>query len=451
MTLSPAVFKAYDVRGVVPDELDAEGAYRIARAYVQAFAPRRMAIGRDMRLTSPDLAGAAIEGALDAGADVVDIGLVGTEMLYFAVADGDLDGGLIVTASHNPAEYNGMKIVRRGALPVGGDSGLDQVRAAALADPPAAPARKRGTLTQRDVLPAFADKALSFIDPAAVRPLKVVLDGANGMAGTMLQPILPRLPIQAVPCFMEPDGRFPDHQPNPLLEENREFIVGKVRSEGADLGIAWDGDADRCFFVDDAGEFVPGDFVTALLAETLLERHPGGTVIYDLRASRAVPETVERMGGRAVKSRVGHAFIKHRIREEGAVFAGEVSGHYYFGDFYGVDTGIVPALLMLELVSRRGGSLAALLQPLRERYHISGEINSRVDDVAVKLQELKDRFGPGAEISHLDGVSIDFPDWHFNVRPSNTEPLLRLNLEAFSAEEMERRRDEVLGVIRGTP
>jgi phosphomannomutase len=451
MTLSPAVFKAYDVRGVVPDELDAEGAYRIARAYVQAFAPKRMAIGRDMRLTSPDLAGAAIEGALDAGADVVDIGLVGTEMLYFAVADGDLDGGLIVTASHNPAEYNGMKIVRRGALPVGGDSGLDQVRAAALADPALAPVRQRGTVEQRNVLPAFADKALSFIDPAAVQPLKVVLDGANGMAGTMLQAILPRLPIRAFPCFMEPDGRFPDHQPNPLLEENREFIVGKVRSEGADLGIAWDGDADRCFFVDDAGEFVPGDFVTALLAESLLERHPGATVIYDLRASRAVPETVERMGGRAVKSRVGHAFIKHRIREEGAVFAGEVSGHYYFGDFYGVDTGIVPALLMLELVSRRGGSLAALLRPLRERYHISGEINSRVDDVALKLQELKDRFGPGAEISHLDGVSIDFPDWHFNVRPSNTEPLLRLNLEAFSAEEMERRRDEVLGVIRGAP
>jgi phosphomannomutase len=277
----------------------------------------------------------------------------------------------------------------------------------------------------------------------------VVLDGANGMAGTMLQPILPRLPIRAAPYFMEPDGSFPDHQPNPLLEENREFIVGKVKSEAADLGIAWDGDADRCFFVDDNGEFVPGDFVTALLAEAILEKHPGATIIYDLRASRAVPDTVERLGGRAVKSRVGHAFIKHRIREEGAVFAGEVSGHYYFGDFYGVDTGIVPALLMLELVSKRGGSLAKLLEPLRERYHISGEINSRVDDVAVKLQELKERFGPGAEISHLDGVSIDFPDWHFNVRPSNTEPLLRLNLEAFDADDMERRRDEVLAVIRG--
>ena len=449
MTLSPAVFKAYDVRGVVPGELDADGAYRIARAYVQVFAPKRMAIGRDMRLTSPELAAAAIEGALEAGCDVLDIGLVGTEMLYFAVADGELDGGLIVTASHNPAEYNGMKIVRRGALPVGGDSGLDQVRSAALGKAPA-PAATRGTVEQRDVLAGFAAKVLGFVDPGAISPLKVVLDGANGMAGTMLAPILPRLPIRPVACFMEPDGSFPDHQPNPLLEENRHFIVETVAREGADLGIAWDGDADRCFFVDDDGEFVPGDFMTALLAEAMLERHPGGTVIYDLRASRAVADTVERLGGRAVKSRVGHAFIKHRIREEQAIFAGEVSGHYYFGDYYGVDTGIVPALLVLELVSKRGGSLAALLRPLRERYHLSGEINSRVDDVALRLQELKDRFGAGADVTHLDGLSVDFPDWHFNVRPSNTEPLLRLNLEASSADEMARRRDEVLGVIRGT-
>jgi phosphomannomutase len=447
MTLSPAVFKAYDVRGIVPDELDADGAHRTARAYVQVFEPARMAIGRDMRLTSPELHAAAIEGARDGGADVVDIGLVGTEMMYFAVADGDLDGGLIVTASHNPAEYNGMKIVRRGSLPVGGDSGLDRVRAAALAADFPTPAR-RGEVERRDVLPAFAERVLGFIDPSAVQPLKVVLDGANGMAGTMLAPILPRLPIQAVPCFMDPDGSFPDHQPNPLLEENREFIVGKVQSEGAALGIAWDGDADRCFFVDDSGEFVPGDFITALLAEAMLERDPGEKIIYDVRASRAVADTVERLGGTAVKSRVGHAFIKHRMREEGAVFAGEVSGHYYFRDFYSVDTGIVPALLVLELVSKRGGSLAELLRPYRERYFISGEINSRVPDVAVKLQELKDRFGQGAEITHLDGISIDFPDWHFNVRPSNTEPLLRLNLEAFTQEDLERRSDEVLAVIR---
>ena len=308
---------------------------------------------------------------------------------------------------------------------------------------------RTGERRPREVLPAYADFVLSLVDTGAMAPLKVVLDGANGMAGTMLAPILERLPIDAVRCYMEPDGSFPHHQPNPLLEENRQFIIGKVREEGADLGIAWDGDADRCFFVDDTGEFVPGDFVTALLAERLLERYPGGTVLYDLRASRAVPDTIERLGGRAVKSRVGHAFIKLRIREEDAVFAGEVSGHYYFKDFFGVDTGIVPALLMLEQVSRGGGKLSELVRPLRERYYISGEINTAVSDVALTLQTLKERFGTGAEITHLDGLSVDFPDWHFNVRPSNTEPLLRLNLEAFSAEDLERRTAEVLGVIRG--
>jgi phosphomannomutase len=448
MTLDPSVFKAYDVRGVVPDELDADGAYRIARAYVDVFTPRRIAIGHDMRLSSPELADAAVRGALDAGADVDRIGLVGTEMLYYAVGELGYDGGLTVTASHNPAQYNGMKIVRRGALPVGSDSGLDRVRAAALAGAFVEPAR-RGVVADRPVLDGFVEKVLSLIDPALIPPIRVVLDGANGMAGTMLAPILPKLPVLATACFMEPDGRFPDHQPNPLLEENRRFIIDRVRSEKADLGIAWDGDADRCFFVDAHGEFVPGDFITALLAEAALERHPGATILYDLRASRAVADTVARCGGRAVKSRVGHAFIKQRMREEDAVFAGEVSGHYYFRDFYSVDTGIVPALTLLELLGRRRATLADLVQPLRDRYFISGEINSTVSDVAVKLQQLKDTFGrDGAVISHLDGVSIDHPDWHFNVRPSNTEPLLRLNLEAYSEAEMHRRRDEVLAVIR---
>jgi len=367
--------------------------------------------------------------------------------MYFAVGEHGYDGGIAVTASHNPGEYNGMKIVRRGVLPVGGDTGLDKVRDLAVSGDFPEP-RRTGVRGDRDVLAGFADKVLSIVDVSAMSPLRVVLDGASGMAGTMLAPVLPRLPIDAVPFFMEPDGTFPDHQPNPLLEENRRFIIEKVTSEGATLGIAWDGDADRCFFVDDEGQFVPGDFITALVAESVLERNPGEKILYDIRASRAVADTVERCGGIALSSRVGHAYIKQRMRDEGAVFAGEVSGHYYFRDFYSVDTGIVPALVVLELVSRKGGSLAALVRPLRERYHISGEINSKVGDVAVKLQELKDRFGAGAKVSHLDGVSIDHPDWHFNVRPSNTEPLLRLNLEAFTAEEMERRRDEVLAVIR---
>jgi phosphomannomutase len=445
--LSPAAFKAYDVRGVVPDELDADGAYRLGRGYVAAFEPGVMGIGHDMRLSSPELAEAAIEGARDGGADVVDLGEIGTEMLYFAVGSQGLEGGVQITASHNPARYNGMKVVRRGALPVGSDSGLDDIRRHALGDLPEPGAR--GGLEQRDVYPAFHAYMLSLIDADAVQPLRVVLDGANGMAGPMVGPLLERLPLEAIPYYLDPDGRFPHHQPNPLLEENRAFIIERVREHGADLGIAWDGDADRCFFIDDGGEFVPGDLITALLAEAALERHPGAAIVYDLRASWAVRDTVERLGGRALENRVGHAFIKQRIRKEDAVFAGEVSGHYYFKDFFFSDTGVLPALLLLELLSRRGAKLSELLAPFRERYFISGEINSEVGDVPLKLQELKDRYAPSARrVSHLDGVSFEFDDWHFNVRPSNTEPLLRLNLEALSAKEMDARRDEVLSVIR---
>ncbi len=446
--LAPSVFKAYDVRGIVPDQLDAEGARRVGRAYVAAFEPRTMAIGHDMRLSSPELTAAVAEGAAEQGADVVLLGQIGTEMLYYAVGEHGYEGGIQVTASHNPKQYNGMKIVRRGARPVGGDTGLDQIKHLALGGDLPEPARQ-GETSSRDVYEGFGERVLSFIDPSALRSMKVVLDGASGMAGPMIEPLLDRLPIDAVPCFMEPDGSFPDHEPNPLLEENRRFVVDKVRSEGAELGIAWDGDADRCFFVDDTGEFVPGDLITALLAESMLAKHPGSTIVYDLRASWAVRDTVERAGGRALENRVGHAFIKARIRKEDAVFAGEVSGHYYFRDFYYCDTGIVPALVLLELLAVRGRTLSELLAPFRERYFISGEINSTVDDVPLKLQLLKDRYSTAAEtVSHLDGISFAFADWHFNVRPSNTEPLLRLNLEALSQGEMERRRDEVLELIR---
>ena len=446
--LEPKVFKAYDVRGIYPSELDEEGAYAIGRAYAEEFEPRRMAVGRDMRLSSPQIAKAAIEGAADGGAEVLDIGLAGTEMLYFAVGELGLDGGICVTASHNPKEYTGMKIVRRGALPVGGESGLLAVRDRALAG--FGPSKRRAEPVAQEILPAYTAKVLSFIDPAAVRPLRVVLDAANGMAGVMLPAVLDRLPIEAVRCYFEPDGSFPNHEPNPLLPENREFIVRKVKEEGADLGVAFDGDADRCFFVDDSGEFVPGDFTTALLAEAILAKEPGAKVIYDVRASRAVAETIERAGGVALENRVGHAFIKHRMRKDGAVFGGEVSGHYYFRDFSQADTGVVPFLLMLELISRRGKKLSEILRPYREHYFLSGEINTPVADVPLKLQELKERYAAqGGRISHLDGISVDFDDWHFNVRPSNTEPLLRLNLEAVGDEaEMEAKRDEVLAVIR---
>ena len=372
MTLDPKVFKAYDVRGLYPEELDEEGAYRIGRAYVEVFEPKRIAIGRDMRVSSPAMAEAAIRGAAAAGADIVDVGMIGTEMLYFAVSELGLDGGLTVTASHNPKEYTGMKIVRRGALPVGGDSGLLDVRARAEAL--GAEAATPGTVEEIDVYPGFVEKVLSFVDVSALRALRVVVDAANGMAGAMLPPILERLPVEAVRCYFEPDGTFPNHEPNPLLPENREFIVRKVVEERADLGIAFDGDADRCFFVDDKGEFVPGDFVTALLAELILQKEPGAKVIYDVRASWAVPHTIERAGGVPLVNRVGHAFIKHRMREEGAVFAGEVSGHYYFRDFSQADTGTVPALLLLEHVSKAGVPLSELLRPYRERYFITGEL-----------------------------------------------------------------------------
>ena len=447
--LSPAVFKAYDVRGIVPDELDADGAYALARGYVDAFEPRVMAIGRDMRLSSPEIAAAAVRGASDAGADVVDLGQIGTEMLYFAVGEYGYEGGLQVTASHNPAAYNGMKIVRRGALPVGSDTGLDKIKERALGEQ-APPAGKAGAVSQRDVYAGFHDRVSEFIDASAIRPLSLVLDGCNGMAGPMIGPVLDRLPVRTSAHNFEPDGHFPNHEPNPLLEENRRFIMERVRTEGADLGIAWDGDADRCFFIDDTGEFVPGDLITALIAQTMLERHPGATIVYDLRASWAVRDVVRAAGGTALENRVGHAFIKARIRKEDAVFAGEVSGHYYFRDFYYCDTGVVPALVLIELVSRAGVPLSELLRPFREKYFISGEINSTVSDVPLKLQQLKERYGPSADrVSHLDGISFEFGDWHFNVRPSNTEPLLRLNLEALDAETMAARRDEVLGLIQG--
>jgi phosphomannomutase len=445
--LDPKVFKAYDIRGLYPTELDEEGAYATGRAYVEQFEPEEVAVGRDMRVSSPSMANAVIEGATDAGANVVDIGLVGTEMLYFAVGHLELDGGIQVTASHNPKDYNGMKIVRRGAMPVGGDSGLLDIRDRAMSgawnrtSPP-------GTVRPEDVFRGYVDKVLSFVELDEVERRRVVIDAANGMAGVMLPPVLERIPIDAVPYFFEPDGTFPNHAPNPLLPENREFVIGKVLEDVAELGAAFDGDADRCFFIDDSGEFVPGDFVTALLAESMLEKYPGAKIIYDVRASWAVRETIEQAGGIPLINRVGHAFIKERMRKEDAVFAGEVSGHYYFRDYYQADSGVIPFLLMLELVSKRGKPFSELLRPFREQYFLTGEINVPVTDVAVKLQEIKERFGSEGEVSHLDGISIEAEDWHLNVRPSNTEPLLRLNLEARSKELMEQERDEVLAILR---
>jgi phosphomannomutase len=446
--LDPKVFKAYDVRGIYPAEIDEDGARAIGRAFVEEFGPKRIAVGHDMRVSSPGMAEAAIAGAAEAGADVLELGLVGTEMVYFAVGELGLDGGIAVTASHNPKDYTGLKIVREGALPVGGESGLLEIRDRAMSgDSPAN--GPKGTVEPYDLWPGYVERVLSFVDPKAIEPLKIVIDAANGMGGVMMPPVLEHLPqLEVVRCFFEPDGTFPNHLPNPLLPENREFIVAKTLEEGADFGAAFDGDADRCFFVDDSGEFVPGDFVTALFAESVLAKEPGAKIIYDVRASWAVPQTIERAGGVPLINRVGHAFIKQRMREEHAAFGGEVSGHYYFRDFSQADSGVVPFLLMLELVSKRG-SLSEVLRPFRERFFITGELNTPVEDVDAKLRELEQRFGAEGRVSHLDGLSVEADDWHFNVRPSNTEPLLRLNLEALDRDLMERKRDEVLAVIRG--
>ena len=448
--LDPKVFKAYDVRGIYGSELDEEGARAIGRAFVEVFGPKRIAVGHDMRLSSPSMAGAAIAGAVEAGADVLELGLVATEMVYFAVGELGLDGGIVITASHNPKDYTGLKIVRAGALPVGGESGLLEIRDRAMADPATAEGLSPGQVQPYDIWEQYVERVLSFVDVEAIKPLKVVIDAGNGMAGVMLPPVLERLPqLEVVRYYFEPDGTSPNHLPNPLLPENRESIVAKTLEEQADFGAAFDGDADRCFFVDDSGEFVPGDFATALFAELVLAKEPGAKIIYDVRASRAVPQTIERAGGVPLINRVGHAFIKQRMREEHAAFGGEVSGHYYFRDFSQADSGMVPFLLMLQLLSQRGQKLSEILRPFRERFFITGELNTPVEDVDETLRELEGRFGAEGRVTHLDGLSVDADDWHFNVRPSNTEPLLRLNLEALDPALMERKRDEVLAVIRG--
>jgi phosphomannomutase len=452
--LAPEIFKAYDIRGMYGTDIDAGAAHQIGRAFTRVIGQLedkpanrlRLGLGRDMRLSAPELEASYRDGMLAEGATVLDAGEVGTEMLYYLVGSHDLDGGLMCTASHNPKPYTGAKLVRSGAVPLSGERGIGEIRdllAQGLGEPPGG-----GTLEEISLYDEFHEALMAFIDPAAIKRLRVVVDGGNGMAGPMVGPVLERLGLDLVPAYWRPDGNFPDHEANPLIEANRQFIMDEVVRRGADLGIAWDGDGDRCFFIDDTGAFVDGDFLTALLAESMLRKQPGATVLYDVRASRAVADTVSGLGGRALINRVGHAFFKARMRSEHAAFGGEVSGHYYFHDFYCADSGSIPALLILEQVSLQGSTLSQLLEPFRSQYFISGEINSEVQDQQGKLEELSARYSDG-EQQWLDGLSVDYHDWHFNVRPSNTEPLLRLCLESVrSRGEMERRRDEVLALIR---
>jgi phosphomannomutase len=450
----PGIFKAYDIRGLHGPEMDETTAHAIGRAFARVLArlrgkepsELRVGLGRDMRIGAPAMAAELRDGLLFEGATVLDAGMVATEMLYFLVGSRELDGGAMVTASHNPKAYTGVKLVREGALALSGDAGIDDVRREIEAGLGHAPGG--GAFEEVDIWEEYRAQALSFIDPASVRSMKAVVDGGNGMAGPMVGPILRRLGLELEEMYFEPDGAFPDHEPNPLLEENRRLIMERVRASGADLGIAWDGDADRCFFIDGRGSFCDGDFICALLARAALKKSPGATILYDPRSSRAVPDLIRAESGRAALSRVGHAFFKIRMREADAVFGGEVSGHYYFRNFWCADSGTIPALLMLELLALDGRSLAELMEEFRSRYFISGEINSEVADPEAKLAEIAARYSD-AEQTTLDGISVDYPDWHFNVRPSNTEPLLRLNLESLiSHEDMERRRDELLALIR---
>jgi phosphomannomutase len=452
--VSPDIFKAYDVRGIYGEQMDGEVAYLLGRAFARVLSDLRgkpttelrIGLGRDMRVQAPEMAGRLREGLVDEGTTVLDAGMIGTEMLYFLVGSYELDGGAMVTASHNPKAYTGVKFVREGALALSGDAGIGELRELVLAGMPDPPGG--GSVEALDVYDGFGEHVLSLIDPQAVKPLRLVVDGGNGMAGPMVGPVLERLRLDPIETYWVPDGEFPDHAPNPLLPENRRFIIDRVLDEGADLGIAWDGDADRCFFIDDTGSFVDGDFLTAMLAQQVLAKRPGANILYDVRASRAVPDTVRELGGSPHVNRVGHAFFKIGMREHEGAFGGEVSGHYYFRDFWCADSGTIPALLVLELLSVSGRSLSELVGSFRQRYFISGEINSEVADQEAKMRELAERFSDGG-VGWLDGVSVDYPDWHFNVRPSNTEPLLRLNLESLiSAEDMERRRDEVLALIR---
>jgi phosphomannomutase len=447
MEVNPEIFKAYDIRGIYPDQLDRDVAYAIGRAFVTFLDVDKVIVGRDMRLSGPQMMDAVTRGIMDQGADVVNIGMVSTDQFYFACARLD-EAGVMVTASHNPKAYTGFKMVRRMPQLLSGDTGIQDLRRIIENDNFAEPTGQ-GSTTEEDLSEAFIEHVLGLIDVDALAELKVIADTANGMVGPILERIYKHLPsIDLTGMYLEPDGNLPNHGLDPLQPENRAELQERVAAEGADVGFAFDGDGDRFFTIDDRGKFVAGDFMTALMGQHMLEKYPGSKILYDVRASWAVPDLIREAGGTPLVERVGHAYIKSRMAEEDAVFAGEVSGHYYFKDFFYADSGIIPSLVVLEMLSKNKTSLSDMLKPLEEKYFISGEINSRISgDAQAKMEELAETFSDG-EIEWLDGVSVTYKDWHFNVRPSNTEPLLRLNLEAKSKELMEEKRDQVLEFIR---
>jgi phosphomannomutase len=445
-------FKAYDVRGRVPEDLDEEIAYRIGRAYAEFLQPESVAVGRDIRLTSDAIAGELIRGLTDSGVDVIDIGIGGTEMVYFATFDADLSGGIMVTASHNPPNYNGMKMVREGSRPISDDTGLREIRALAEAGDFAAPA-KQGEVRHRDIMDGYIAHLLSYVDADKIKPLKVVINAGNGCAGPIIDRLEPELPLQFIKLQHEPDGTFPNGVPNPMIEEKRAVTIDAIREHGADLGIAWDGDFDRCFFFDENGAFIEGYYIVGLLAQSFLDKNPGSTIVHDPRLTWSTLDVVAAAGGRAVESKSGHAFIKQAMREVDAIYGGEMSAHHYFRGFSYADSGMIPWLLLTELMSAHGASLSSLVRDRVAKFPASGEINRKVDDAARVTAEIEAHYRDAAkEISYVDGLGMEFDDWRFNLRASNTEPLLRLNVESRGdIGLMQARTRELLDRIGGEP
>lgn len=448
VSINPKIFGSYDIRGVYGQDLTEEIAYLVGRAAAQYLRVPEIAVGRDMRLSSPQIAAALMRGITDQGVNAIELGLTTTDELYFAVGKFNFAAGVMVTASHNPGKYNGMKFCRAEARPVSKETGLAEIRDLAIAGNFITPVRK-GEVVKRDVLNDYVEHALSFIDISKIKPLKVVIDAGNGMAGMVMPKVFERLPCTLVPLYFELDGSFPHHPASPIEPENMEDLQKKVREVGADLGAAFDGDADRMFPVDEAGNIVDGSMVTIIAANSLLHKFPGSTILYNLIVSKSVPELVEQLGGKSFRTRVGHSYIKADMRTHNAIFGGEHSGHFYFRDNWYADSGLIAFLMTLELVSLDEKPLSESLKPL-DHWARSGEYNSVVSDTQSKLKALEEHFGKTASsVDHLDGVTCDFGDWWFNVRPSNTEPLLRLNVEAKTSELMEQKRDEVLAFIRG--
>ncbi len=445
--IDPNIFKAYDIRGIYGETLTDEIAYRIGRAAAQYLNVPEIAVGRDMRLSSPQLAAALIRGITAQGVNAIELGMTTTDELYFAVGKFNYPAGAMITASHNPGKYNGVKFCRAQAFPISLDTGLGDIRDLAISGNFTEPAHK-GQATQRDVTDDYVQHALSFIDVSKVKPLKVVVDAGNGMAGMILPRVFQHLPCTLIPLYFELDGNFPNHPASPIEPENIVDLQKKVRETGADLGAAFDGDADRMFPVDEHGNFVDGSMVTAAVSNSLLHKHPGSTILYNLVVSKSVPALINRLGGHAVRARVGHSFIKAEMRRINAIFGGEHSGHFYFRDNWFADSGLIALLLILELVSVEDKPFSELLKPLDSGYR-SGEINTTVSDVQGKLHGLEERFSKGATlVDHMDGLTVEYPDWWFSVRGSNTEPLLRLNVEANTKALMEEKRDELLAFIR---